>query len=181
VLDLKFEETEGALVVTPGIKRLDALVAAEFRTQVGGEAQLAEGSHAASLTPVLQPLELQGQQGDVIRAGAVVLVRAHGLEHRAARGRQRLVIRSADVDHAIGVQEEPVSRRQPQIALDVLGAQTQADRGATLAQRARRASAWEQDRRWVARAAVAQQALLEVHQQVAEGEEAREAMVTSSS
>lgn len=38
MLDVKFEETGGALVVTPGVKRLDALVAADFRTLVGERA-----------------------------------------------------------------------------------------------------------------------------------------------
>lgn len=33
-MDIQFEEMQGALVVTPRIKRLDALVAVEFRTAV---------------------------------------------------------------------------------------------------------------------------------------------------
>lgn len=40
-MEVSFEETGGALVVTPGVKRLDAAVAPEFRTVVGARAEKA--------------------------------------------------------------------------------------------------------------------------------------------
>ena len=74
MLDVKFEETEGALVVTPGAKRLDALVAADFRTLVGdraaranivvvalGEVLFVDSSGLAALISVLKRLAPGGQ------------------------------------------------------------------------------------------------------------------------
>lgn len=74
MLDVKFEETGGALVVTPGVKRLDALVAADFRTLVGeraakasivvvalGDVLFVDSSGLAALISVLKRVPPGGQ------------------------------------------------------------------------------------------------------------------------
>jgi anti-sigma B factor antagonist len=73
-MEVGFEETGGALVVTPGVKRLDATVAPEFRTVVGarvekarvvvlslGKVMFMDSSGLAALISVLKRLPSGGQ------------------------------------------------------------------------------------------------------------------------
>jgi anti-sigma B factor antagonist len=73
-MEVGFEETSGALVVTPGAKRLDATVAPEFRAVVGPRVEKArlvvlslakvafmDSSGLAALISVLKRLPTGGQ------------------------------------------------------------------------------------------------------------------------
>jgi anti-sigma B factor antagonist len=74
MVPVKFEENGGVLVVTPGVRRLDALVASDFRTAVGERASRAQvvvmalkdvgfidSSGLAALISVLKRLQPGGQ------------------------------------------------------------------------------------------------------------------------